>query len=114
MSNYMTHDDPHAHDGMEVKENPALRFSSKRGTDDYVLCPKCKGYGGHHLRLNAYGEGKHFNAFCRQCVGWGWVEKDSLDETCVHKMGNRKTIGNCLNEYTCEKCGKREVIDSSD
>lgn len=32
---------------------------------------------------------------------------------CDHKF-NGRTIGNCRNEYTCEKCGKSYEIDSSD
>lgn len=32
---------------------------------------------------------------------------------CMHEM-EQKTIGNCLNQYTCKKCGHRTTVDSSD
>lgn len=33
---------------------------------------------------------------------------------CDHKMDSGKNIGNCLNTYTCEKCGYKVTYDSSD
>ena len=33
---------------------------------------------------------------------------------CFHDNMSRRTIGNCLNEYTCKDCGYKTVIDSSD
>jgi hypothetical protein len=32
---------------------------------------------------------------------------------CEH-IFDEKTVGKCLTEYTCKKCGYRETIDSSD
>lgn len=32
---------------------------------------------------------------------------------CVHDF-DQKTIGNCLNQYTCSKCGRAYDVDSSD
>lgn len=32
---------------------------------------------------------------------------------CKHVM-DRKNVGNCMNQYTCTKCGFSETIDSSD
>ena len=52
---------------------------------EVVECPVCKGYGEWNLQLDAYGEGKHFQASCFQCNGWGWVERGSKHESCIHK-----------------------------
>lgn len=90
----------------------------------HVQCPKCKGYGGWNLRLNAYplrGQKdtpenrhrySHFQAGCNQCNGWGFVNKD--DASCIHEWGNPINVGKCLNTYTCSKCGKKNTVDSSD
>ncbi|MBY8604187.1 hypothetical protein K7N18_05015 [Burkholderia arboris] len=32
---------------------------------------------------------------------------------CKHVM-DRKNVGNCVNQYTCTKCGFSETVDSSD
>jgi len=32
---------------------------------------------------------------------------------CVHEYGPARNVGNCLNSYTCMKCGHGETIDSS-
>lgn len=87
-------------------------------------CPVCRGYGGWNLRTFAYKLPKgmedneenrhkhvHFRANCSHCDGWGFVD---ISENCPgHKWGNRKNIGNCLNVYTCELCGKKWEVDSS-
>lgn len=91
-----------------------------------VLCPKCKGHGGWNLRINAYPLPKdkaniaanrhthvHFRASCAQCNGWGYVEP-GLDATCIHEDGPAVNVGNCLNNYTCTKCGRTHTVDSSD
>jgi len=85
------------------------------------LCPVCQGYGGWNLRLNAYGPGRHFKAFCSQCNGWGWVKEEDL---CVHDMVElsqdqcRKLgiahWGNLWHVYRCTKCGRVRSYDSSD
>lgn len=78
-----------------------------------VECPLCHGYGGWIDRLNFYKDGSHSKFSCRQCNGWGYVEKGSKDETCIHDMVHTKNLGNCYNEYKCSKCGQVERIDSS-
>lgn len=30
------------------------------------------------------------------------------------ELSDSKNVGNCLNRYTCTKCGFSEVVDSSD
>lgn len=92
-------------------------------TDNLIECPVCKGYGGWNLRLNAYGAGKHFQAFCSQCWGWGWVVKGSKDSKCIHEMmelsqeecENKgiKHWGNCWHVTECKKCGEINSYDSS-
>ncbi len=96
---------------MTVKEDPGVKYPGyfKNGS---TLCPVCKGYGGSVLQVDAYGKGKHFQCFCTQCNGWGWVEGDSDDATCVHEWTERG-IGNCLHEWTCTKCGQKREVDSS-
>lgn len=83
-------------------------------SNGYVVCPLCDGYGGWNLTLNAYGENKHFNAFCRQCNGWGFNKANSKNEVCIHEMKQTEKLGRCYNRYTCQKCGMTEDIDSSD
>lgn len=88
-----------------------------------VQCPKCNGWGGWNLRLNAYKTTQpdtpenrhkyvHFRASCDQCVGWGHVPE--ADSHCVHEWGNATTIGRCLTDYTCKHCGTHRTVDSSD
>lgn len=106
---YMTYEDPLAHIGMEPKAAPKKH---PRLTDP-VLCPKCQGYGGWHLKLDRFGPGAHFNAACNQCNGYGWVQRGSLDESCIHDF---KEIPVKMHIYmnVCQKCGHTNVIDSSD
>ena len=91
---------------------------------DQEACPKCKGYGGWNLQLNAYGQGKHFRMFCCQCWGHGYVDKDSKDATCIHDFheisaeeARNKGVhhfGRCYHVSECSKCGKLISYDSSD
>jgi hypothetical protein len=95
-------------------------------TQDPHVCPKCKGYGGHNLEVNAYPlrEGMedtpenrhkycHFRSACNQCVGWGYVT-DKRDAECVHESGpGTRTNFNCVTNYCCTKCGKAWSVDSS-
>jgi len=90
-----------------------------------VECPRCKGFGGWNLQLNAYGlpageadtpENRkkfvHFRAICGHCNGWGFV---SPEETCQgHDWKWIKNVGNCLNRYECIHCKKTSDVDSSD
>ena len=74
------------------------------------LCPKCHGHGGWILKKDAYGPGKHFLMGCDHCNGWGWAEPSE----CVHEFKVGKSLGKCLHEWVCVKCGAARVVDSSD
>ena len=90
---------------------------------DPVECPVCQGYGGWNLKVDAYGEGKHFQCMCSQCWGWGYVNKGSVDETCIHEMEEKSKkwcddngvyhAGNCYHVQKCTKCWKVSAYDSS-
>lgn len=122
---YLTPDDADAFLNWDKQELPETRFASMVGYT--VECPKCKGHGGWHLRVNAYPnqpEGKRdFNCQCNQCNGWGYV-KPGLDATCVHDWKElsqaqcrEKSIthhGMCWHVYECTKCGRTMAQDSSD
>lgn len=87
-------------------------------------CPRCKGYGGWNLRVNAYGVPKgledspenrhkysHFRCTCNNCFGWGYVKKEESDH--IHEWGLIENLGNCLNKYGCSICHKTIELDSS-
>ena len=104
MSNYLSHNNPAAYEGMEKKQ-PNEAYDLK------CECPKCRGHGGWILRKDAYGKGRHFMACCDVCNGWGYTH---APETCIHEWDRGVNVGRCLNTYTCTKCGKKQTIDSSD
>lgn len=106
MGSYMSRDDPKAFVDMPVKSKPDRM-------DSPVLCPKCKGHGGWHLKLDDFGQGKHFNAACNQCNGWGWVQGGTVNESCVHEFGEVR-VSMHIYKNVCQKCGHTNVIDSSD
>lgn len=103
---------------MIIQLPPHERFASMAG--DYTLCPKCHGYGGWNLRLNAYrGETpdqRHFRASCGQCWGWGWVAREGPDATCVHEYREIEPDQpwRCWHTIQCTKCGRTRSYDSSD
>lgn len=97
---------------MSVKEDPCAKYPGYSANSS-VKCPVCSGYGGSVLIVDAYGKGKHFQCFCSQCNGWGWVEKGGDDASCVHEWDTSKTIGNCLHLWVCTKCGQKREVDSS-
>jgi hypothetical protein len=80
------------------------------------LCPKCKGYGGWNLIVNAYPGNKnpHFSCICDQCHGWGWVSEMDFDH--VHEWDRGTNEGRCLTRYRCqiEGCTRSKLVDSSD
>lgn len=90
--------------------------------DDYVECPNCQGHGGWNLKLNSYPlhsmpntpenrhRYSHFRASCSQCHGYGYTN----DLACMHEFKYKRTVGNCMNEYICNKCKVPRVYDSSD
>lgn len=99
--------------GMTAKPDPATLYPDKAG---HVPCPKCHGYGGWNLTLNAYGPGKHFQASCSQCWGWGWVKAGTSDVTCLHSF---KEIApdqpfRCWHTIRCEACGETRSYSSDD
>jgi DnaJ-class molecular chaperone len=87
-------------------------------------CPRCKGWGGWNLEMNAYKlppntpdtqENRHkfvhFRAMCNHCNGWGYV---SPKEKCPgHEWVFAENLGNCYNRYTCSVCGMKNDVDSS-
>lgn len=87
-------------------------------------CPKCMGYGGWNLKINAYplhfredtSENRHkfshFRQCCYHCYGWGWVNEEDANH--VHDWQFKENLGNCLNLHECSICGKQWQIDSSD
>lgn len=107
-------------EGMRIKKRETCL---KRG-DKVVVCPVCKGHGGWNLEIDAYGKGRHFQASCGQCNGWGWVEKGSKDAKCVHKYREMSVKeardkghehwGMCYHVYECRKCKQVIAQDSSD
>lgn len=105
---YLTRTDARAFEGMEVHDIAKVKYIKNP-----VLCPVCKGHGGWHLRIDAYGPGKHFDCHCFQCNGYGYVDGTTSNATCIHTW-TEKTVGRCLHEHTCSKCGEKRVVDSSD
>lgn len=81
--------------------------------NDAVECPQCQGHGKCVLKRDAYGKGKDFKGHCMNCNGWGWVKAGTLDATCKHEYEDKATVGNCLHEWECKKCGKVIEVDSS-
>lgn len=66
----------------------------------------------------------HFRSSCSQCTGWGYVNKGSKDETCLHEMAEISQeechkqgishFGMCWHVEQCIKCGQISSYDSSD
>lgn len=89
-----------------------------------VTCPLCRGFGGWNLKLNAYGDNKHFKAHCIQCNGYGYVESGSKSESCIHSYKELTAkecseigishYGNCYHVNKCVTCGDIRAVDSSD
>jgi len=107
MNEYMDHTHPDAFKDMPVKDQPK-GYPPNANT----ICPKCKGHGGWHLRIDAYGPGKHFNCSCPQCWGWGWVT--DADAHCIHDFETVASDGRGDNTWKCKKCGRSFRVDSSD
>jgi len=88
-------------------------------------CPRCKGYGGWNLQLNAYKlrEGMadtqdtrhlfcHFRQHCGTCNGWGYVHPNM---NCTgHDWVFVQNLGRCYNRYKCKHCDAISDVDSSD
>lgn len=117
---------------MTVKDRPdqhrhaTIRYQPHDG-GTWIICPKCHGYGGWNLELNAYRRPQgladntenrsnfvHFQSGCSQCNGWGWVSDASTDATCLHQWLYSSSPGRCLHTYTCRTCHASKTVDSSD
>lgn len=119
MGDYLDTSSPDAFKDIE-KKTPTNQYP----VTDPVECPVCHGHGKWNLRIDAYGAGKHFQAHCSQCNGWGYVNKGSAHAECVHEYKelsqqecNDKGIrhyGMCWHVYECTKCGTTMAQDSSD
>lgn len=116
MGMYLKHTDP----------NAFLDFAKcEPGHGLTKECPRCKGYGGWNLRINAYRlppgvadtaanrhQHVHFRCVCNHCNGNGYVLPDN---TCPgHKWKFTKNLGRSYNEYACTICGAKTDIDSGD
>ena len=109
MSNYMDHTHPDAFLDLPKLE-PYLKWNLIHE------CPTCKGHGYWNLKTNAYPRyenpaDRHFKQVCSTCNGYGYTNKPN---PCEHDWSHRKTIGKCLHEVTCSKCGTKMQVDSSD
>lgn len=114
---YMTIDHPDAFTDYPPQEERLATWKKHHPNIEPTPCPACRGRGGHQLKLNAYGPGRHFACACGQCVGWGFVDAkaEPRDATCIHKgveIPERSRM--CWHEYRCEKCGREWAVDSSD
>lgn len=122
----MSYLDPKTDDhALVFQDYPKAEMFEWMNPANYVECPRCFGHGGWNLRVNAYPlrdrpdtpEARHrhchFRMSCGNCNGYGYVRVGSKDASCLHEWGNSYTVGNCLHEYTCIKCGSKRVVDSS-
>jgi len=124
---YLTPQDPDAFVDWPSVEEVRAKFDHWHPSRSLaVACPKCHGRGGWNLRVNAYPmpfsipdvpvnrhRFAHFRASCNQCAGWGYVDPGP-DSQCVHVWDRGVTVGRCLTDYTCTKCGTVSRVDSSD
>jgi len=86
---------PRAFENMEVRANH---------NPHYIACPKCHGHGAWHLshypntRKDAYA---YFDASCAQCFGWGYVDPNTVDATCIHEW--RGSLMQSLSSVVCKR-----------
>jgi hypothetical protein len=107
------------------KKPPRTCFT--KDPNKLVQCPECFGHGGWTETLpnpvHTDGPDRVYRYGCSQCNGWGWVEKDSDDAKCLHKMKElsqdecrKRGIqhwGMCWHVYECVYCGTTKSYDSS-
>ena len=114
---YWNHNHSRAFENMEVRVN---RYPH------YVSCPVCKGHGAWHLayypntRKDFYA---YLDASCSQCFGWGYVDPNTVDATCVHEWVQLSSeeaskrglyTRRCWTNHKCVHCDKIMGVDSSD
>jgi hypothetical protein len=94
-----------------VMLDPCVTYPERTG---YVPCPTCECHGKWNLRRDAYGPGKHFQAMCGQCWGWGWVT--GADVTCVHTWVATAPDQpwRCWHTLKCAVCGVTRSYSSDD
>jgi hypothetical protein len=125
MSKYLTVDHPDAHIDFPSVDEIRAQWLRLLKREPVATCPRCRGYGGWNLEINAYPlRGKedtrenrhkhcHFRASCSQCNGWGFVD-NKRDAECVHQAEETAHDNvRCLTNYRCTKCDKRWQVDSS-
>ena len=104
--------------GYPIKNNPKSSDGPIRPKPQ-TLCPVCVGHGAWtDSRWASIG------IHCAQCNGWGWVDADSTDATCLHQdveisradaqAAGIVHFGMCYHVYKCVKCGRHKSTDSSD
>lgn len=121
MAEYLTPDHPDAYVDFPLKDGESRDKYHPTWT---AVCPMCKGHGGWNLKLRSYPlhdkedtpenrhKYSHFRASCSQCWGWGFVEPGSADETCIHDYDQKwEAMHDC--RWTCKKCGKTFMVDTS-
>jgi hypothetical protein len=110
---------------MFMDENHYDDFTDFPGIKDKsndCICPKCKGFGGWNLILNAYPlhgkpdtkENRHlytaYKAICGQCNGFGWVSKDNMK--CIHEWAfSHQDVYDRV--VKCIYCNKKQVTQDS-
>jgi hypothetical protein len=115
-SRYWNHNHPRAFEGMKMRA-PERNLT--------LPCPICKGHGAFHLSHNDTNNGcyPYFDASCAQCNGWGYVNPNSIDATCIHEwkgltyeeskarnLYTARSFSNCV----CIHCNTVMGVDSSD
>ena len=116
MPKYLNPTDPGAFDDWTLKK-PSPAFKK--------VCPRCSGYGGWNLTLNAYGlhpgmedtqenrhRFSHFRAMCDHCSGWGYVHESN--QCAGHEWKFVENLGRCYNRYECINCHVTSDVDSGD
>jgi hypothetical protein len=91
-----------------------------------IECPRCSGYGGWNLKINAYPMRNiedtpmnrhlysHFRTTCNHCNGYGYISQELANRCPGHEWEFVENRGRCLNRYQCQHCGQINDVDSSD
>jgi hypothetical protein len=90
-----------------ILPKPDSLYDSLSGPE-YIRCPLCDGTGQYD---GDDPSGIHEHC-CGQCQGWGWVNAQSHDATCIHaweEIPNR-TEHDDICSFSCPKCGTTEDV----